>query len=430
MSAYTLSEIIEFARTRSPFYTELYRGISEPSSEIRLDRLPIVDQTQFWAANSMENNRLLTGPLEGGVVYKSGGTTGSPKFSVFTKAEWQTFCSAFGWGMDRGGLKDGDRVANLFYAGELYASFLFITKSIELASAHATNFPITGASESAMIAKTVEEFRIDTLAGVPTTIISFAQYLMAKGKRLPSVRRILFGGESMYPDQRAQLAEVFPGVSVVSIGYASVDAGLLGFADGTCGPDEHRVFDRETILEIVDEDTGEVIREKGRAGKVILTNLTRKLMPVIRYPAGDRAMWVEAEGTPYRKFVLCGRSEEGARVGPATLYYEDLREVIAGSGSSSGSGEPAGIGGFQVVLTHEEGRDCLTIRISVAEPQAATPAHSRAIEERLYTARPLFKKLVDSKFVHPLRIEWLSPSELAVNPRTGKLRRIVDQRRD
>jgi phenylacetate-CoA ligase len=226
----------------------------------------------------------------------------------------------------------------------------------------------------------------------------------------------------MYPDQRAMLESAFPGVRVSSIGYASVDAGLLGYADPSCAADEHRVFDRETILEIVDEDAGAVIREPGRAGKVLLTNLTRKLMPVIRYPAGDRAMWVEPEGSPARKFRLLGRSEEAARVGMVSLYYEDVRQVIVAIK------ELEGAAGFQMALTHEGGKDLLTVRIAVAEPGAMARGLADGLREALFEARPLLRKAIDLGLIHPLRIEWVRASELAVNPRTGKLRRIVDQR--
>ena len=61
---------------------------------------------------------------------------------------------------------------------------------------------------------------------------------------MPGINRLLFGGESLYPDQRAILLSAFPNARAASIGYASVDAGLLGYADSACGPDEHRVFDR------------------------------------------------------------------------------------------------------------------------------------------------------------------------------------------
>jgi phenylacetate-CoA ligase len=421
--AFTLREVVEHARAHSPFYAELYRGLGGAATDLELEDLPVVEQAAFWAANSMQGNRLLTGPLAGGVVYKSGGTTGNPKFSVFSRGEWEAFCAAFGRGLDSGGLRDGDRVANLFYAGELYASFLFITKSLESARAQAMHFPVTGASDPALIAKTVSEFGIDTLAGVPTTLLAFAQYLAAYGQKLPSVRRILFGGESMYADQREIVRDAFPGAEISSIGYASVDAGLLGFADPSCGPEEHRVFDHETILEILDEETGAPIRESGRAGKVVLTNLTRKLMPVIRYPVGDRAMWVEPEGTPCRKFVLQGRSEEAARVGPVSLYYEDLRAVIAGLP------EPTGVGAFQMELTHEQGRDRLTVRVAVADPRAVTEEQARGVVSAVYSARPTLQQAVEGKVVHPIRVEWVAPAALAINARTGKLRRVVDLRR-
>ena len=47
-------------------------------------------------------------------------------------------------------------------------------------------------------------------------------------------------------------------------------------------------------------------------------------MPIIRYPVGDNAVWIE----PGRKLRIIGRAEEGARVGPVTVYYDDMRLVL------------------------------------------------------------------------------------------------------
>ncbi len=51
-------------------------------------------------------------------------------------------------------------------------------------------------------------------------------------------------------------------------------AGSIGYADAGCGPGEHRVFDGATLLEILDEETGEPIEETGRPGRIVFTNLT------------------------------------------------------------------------------------------------------------------------------------------------------------
>ena len=46
------------------------------------------------------------------------------------------------------------------------------------------------------------------------------------------------------------------------------------------------------IMELV-TDIGDVITAEGVKGNVVITNLSRRLMPVIRYPMGDAAEWVD-----------------------------------------------------------------------------------------------------------------------------------------
>ena len=40
----------------------------------------------------------------------------------------------------------------------------------------------------------------------------------------------------------------------------------------------------------------------------------------------------------------------------------------------------------------------------------------------------MFTDLLRDGLVHPLAVEWIESDDLIVNPRTGKLRRIVDNR--
>lgn len=419
MTLYPLSTLVAVAKAQSPYYRDLYRDVPDGAP---LQALPVVDQKAYWQANTVRDNRLLTGDMRDGVVFKSGGTTGDPKFSVYSRDEWQTFVQAFGEGLDAGGLRDGERVANLFYAGELYASFLFVTGSLDHARAGALHFPVSGKADFDMIAQTVDDFQIDVIAGTPTTLVNLAEHLTARQAVLPSVRRLLFGGESMYRDQRDTLRGAFPQAQAASIGYASVDAGLLGYADADCGPDEHRVFSRYTLLEILDDETGEPIREAGRAGRIVITNLTRLLMPVIRYPAGDRGMWLEDDGVADRKFRILGRSEEGARIGPITLYVEDIWHVLAPFHAS------LRIANFQMVATHEDRKDRLTLKIAAHGDAQALAQAADAVIQAVYAARPMVAQLLAQGLVHPLAVQWVDAAELDINPRTGKLRRVLDLR--
>lgn len=419
MTHISLKDLIALVRQHSPFYRELYR---ELPAEPELHQLPPVDQKAFWEANTVDNNQLLTAPHSEGILFKSGGTTGNPKFSFFTGEEWETFCRVFGRTFAANGMNDGDRVINLFYAGELYASFVFITDSLKQTGKQLVQLPVGGATDYASITHILTEQHANVLVGVPTTLLHLAEYIRREGPGQIPLSAVYFGGESMYPDQRAFLSEVFPGARLTSIGYASVDAGLLGRADLSCEPDEHRVIDEATILEIVDDETGVPIEEVGRAGKVLITNLTRSLMPILRYPAGDRAEWVEPTG-PDRKFRLLGRSEEGARVGPMTIYYEDMQSFLAAF-------TPCPVSSFQMRVTHSDGADTLELRLV---PREATPEeasrHTEALLRQLAQERPMVSMLQERGFIHPVQIVWLHGDDLAVNARTGKLRHVIDERK-
>lgn len=419
MQPSSIEELLAFARERSPFYKELYEGV--PRGEADLTRYPVIDQKAFWAANTVVDNRVMTGPMADGIVFKSGGTTGSPKYSVFTNEEWEKFTAAFGEGMRRNGLAPGEKIANLFYAGELYASFLFIGKCIERAGV-GINYPISGAAPLEEIVAVLSRFEIGTVAGVPTTVLRLIAHLERPSAQELSVDKILFGGESMYLDQRHAIERAFPGCRVSSIGYASVDGGELGYADPSCGPEEHRCFGGSTVLEIIDEDSGEAIADVDRPGKVVVTNLDRRLMPLIRYPAGDRAVWVEPAGAPDRKYRLLGRSEEGARIGPMTLYVHDVQKVLGAFA------DRVDVQAFQIVVEHSGGIDGATLQIAVPDPRAIPSGLAGEIVERVYAERHMFHDLLAQGLVHPLAIRWVTTEGLMVNSRTGKLRHVIDNR--
>lgn len=421
MAVWSLPDLVSFVRQKSPFYRRLYAGLPERVASVT--ELPVPKQEDYWKANALQGNELLTGPMSDGVVFKSGGTTGNPKFSVFARAEWEVFCAAFGRGVAAAGLRAGDRVANLFYGGELYGSLLFINKSLEMSPVPVLQLPIGGSASPEETLRLVLDFGATVLAGVPTTILNLAERAAATAldPRELKLRRVLFGGEALYDDQRQRLARIFPGVAAGSIGYASTDAGLLGYADATCGVDEHRAFDGDTILEILDEETLRPIDEPGREGLIHVTNLTRALMPVLRYPVGDRGAWRDAPGAADRRFVLRGRSEEAARVGLVKLYVEDVRRALGAAAAEMK------VADFQLIVLHHDLRDGLVVRVAAEAASGRETAGERVVAA-LHRARPLYPQFVRESKIHPIRVEWVRPGELETNPRTGKLRRVVDRR--
>jgi len=416
MKVYSLKEILDHAFNQSPYYRDLLKN----SKRIDLSDVPIINQEAFW------KSEILTSKNPDGIVFKSGGSSGAPKYSYFTHEEWKTFTEFFGWGIAQGILQKNDRVANLFYVGDLYASFLFIKdslQSISVTEKPISQYPISGANEFKSTLKTIEEFKINVLCGVPSQILKLFEFFEEHKSEFQNIKidRILFGGEAMYPDQVEAIKAIFPQIEISSIGCASVDGGLLGYITPECRPFEHRVFSKATIIEIVDPDTLELITEKNRVGKVLLTNLTRKLMPIIRYPAGDLAMWIEDENISDRKFKLMGRAEEAARLGTISVYFEDTRDMVIRTLKNY-----SGIQ-FQMILNHYDHKDELTLIIHAHNLSDNEEIKNQVIDEFI-KEKKVYLDVLNKKMIHPLKVKIVKDTELMSNERTGKLKRIIDQR--
>lgn len=409
-----LAWLVDHVRAHSPYYARLYRDL--PKAGWTLADLPMVDAQQYWARGAvLEDWPVLTGPVTDAIVYKTGGTTGAAKHSVYTQAEWDQFITTFGRSLCAW-LEPGDRVANLFFAGDLYASFLFIQGALAKTQVPICVFPFTGAVDPRVLATQVTQHGINVLAGVPGKLLHAIASLEQEGIQLPGVRTVLYGGESVFAEQRALFEAVLPNAKVVSIGCASVDAGLIGASTVDCAPGEHRVFEPDTLVEIVDEASGEPIHEANRTGLLVVTNLTRTLMPVLRYPVGDLAQWTEAPGSASRKFKLAGRSSLGhrVRVGYATLFPDELAVAIE---------ERLGQCQWQLVIDRKNGTDFIVLRI-------AHPGDGGCAEALLQSLKAGDAAVVElmEKGALVVSVSWCQPLDLVTNQRTGKLLRVVDRR--
>ncbi|HWM40632.1 MAG TPA: AMP-binding protein [Streptomyces sp.] len=417
MPVQSLAELVRFVRRNSSFYAALYSGL--PDSVKELTELPVIPQTEFWQANTPRGNTLLTGPLDEAVVFKSGGTTGAPKFSFYTREEWREFTTTFGAGLVEAGLQPGQRVADLFYAGDLYASFSFILDALHRAPVANVRLPIGGAAPLASTVETLEQFDVEVIAGAPTTLCSLAEYLRADSRQLPRVTTLFFGGESIFNDQQRLLATAFPNARVASVGYAAVDAGLVGAAVPGGDPRLHRAFTPHTVVEILDEHSGVPITRAGVPGRVVVTDLRRRLMPVLRYPVGDRAEWT---CTTAGHFRILGRAEEGVRVGAVALHTQDVQDLVR-------SVDPAGrITGLQLVVRRWEDRDGLMLRLGSDLRDEELPELTAAVDKAFRAARPMYAAAVAARHVHPMAVEWVRHADLSVNTRSGKLIRVIDER--
>lgn len=411
---YSVNEIISIAREHSKYYADLYKQLPQ---NVSLEDLPFVDQKHFWEHCDKDGGTVATGVHTDGQVFKSGGTTGEPKYSLYTAEEWQTMCECSGAVLAKGGLTNGTKIANLFYAGGLYASFLYTYSMLYFAPAKTIVYNLSGNISVEEMVDTILKHKINCLAGLPSILTKIVSYIEENKLTGFVVDTVYFAGETLFIDQREKISKVFGrDIDFRSIFYASNDGGPIGYFTKDCGFNEHRLMSDLTVMELLDPDTGEVIKEMNKPGIVYITSLFKSLIPLIRYPAGDMAEYTEPEGVPDRKFRILGRSDVAARAGYVTLSPQDIGNVLKICNIDYYS--------YQIIVEHDI-KDRFTFKIAVSDVDDSKKA---LFIETLYRERSVLKDALDDGTLSEPVVVWCKPSDLEYNPRTGKLKAIIDKR--
>lgn len=278
--------------------------------------------------------------------------------------------------------------------------------------------PIASHADCERVVEILAAHSATVLVATPSTLMHVATHLRQHGHALNSPRLALYAGEPLYRDQRSLFGEAFPQAQPYPFSYVSSDIGVVAMP--VMSQDDQRLYRAHTaqvIVEIIDSDTGEPVTRPGRPGRVVVTSLLRRLMPVIRYPVGDMAEWSDTGPGHLR---LLGRSSGHARIGTARL---DLDVLLSHIYDIIEEPEPPSV---QIVFRHHQGKDQLVARIAANVPDPERS--SRLLQDRFRSTQPEYRYPLERGGVHPLAVEWVSVGQLAVNPRTGRILPTVDER--
>jgi phenylacetate-CoA ligase len=116
--------------------------------------------------------------------------------------------------------------------------------------------------------------------------------------------------------------------------YDQVGATEIGAWGGECTYQSGlHINDALFLVEIEDVDTGEIISEAGRKGKMIITALDRMAQPCIRFDSKDIIEWSKEQCECGRTFSLLkggvqGRSDDITKVKGVLLAPTSIEEVV------------------------------------------------------------------------------------------------------
>lgn len=343
-----------------------------------------------------------TKPHPPGYIFSSGGTTGEPKYVHFSYEEFDFVTDMLAKNFRAQGLRRGMTVANLFVAGNLWSSFMAVEKALEKIGV--IQLPIGGMCAEDNIAMYLAKFRPDVVMGIPSMLVKNAESMDAKGESL-TVPMVFYAGEALSESRREYLSRTWNTKYFGSAGYASVDAGVIGYQCSHSAPGEHHLFSDLIDMKIID-------------GEAVVSSLYRTSLPIRNYRTGDRAEMIAdcTCGDSSPRFRLLGRADSLIMIWSCRLQLAEIETTLKEL-------DPK-ILSYQLVLTEEKNREILSLYF-----EQNLILKENVILEKLYAhARDLRDTISFEEFIERIRIIPVEQGMIPRNSRTGKISLIVDKR--
>ena len=260
-------------------------------------------------------------------VHASSGTKGKPTVVGYTAADLDVWREVMARLMVAAGARPGHMLHNAFGYG-LFTGGLGFHDGAERIGM--TVVPVSSGN-TARQQLLLQDFRPEGLCGTPSFVLHIAESLRAAGVRPDAlgVRYGMFGAEPWTEGMRAALEREWGCPAYDIYGLSEITGpGVAGECEARDGL---HVMDDHFLPEIVDSVTG-APRAEGEQGELVLTTLTKRALPMLRYRTGDVTALTTAPcrcgRTSARIARLKGRTDDMLVVKGVNVYPSEVEATL------------------------------------------------------------------------------------------------------
>ena len=246
-------------------------------------------------------------------INPSPGTTIKPVVVGYTKADLKTRNTVTARFLTAAGVSEND-IVQICFNPALSGWGRALKEGAE--SIGASVMPMSAMSTSKQL-MAMEDFKTSVLLTTPSYALHMISVMETIGmdRNRFALKTVLLAGEALKQEVREKLQTTF-GVEALA-GYGPSDVMGPGIAYECQHKDGLHISEDHFIMEIVAPETGEP-RPNGKEGEIVLTTLTARAFPLIRFRTGDLAC-------AQRTSCPCGRTLH--RISPITGYTGDVLTI-------------------------------------------------------------------------------------------------------
>ena len=262
-------------------------------------------------------------------IHASSGTKGKPTVVGYTADDLEIWRAVMARAMTAAGCRRGDTLHVAFGYGLFTGGLGFHDGAERLGM---TVVPVSSGNTARQLLL-LQDFRPAGLCATPSFALHIAETLEAQGgdPRALGLRYAMYGAEPWTDGMRAALERAFACPAYDIYGLSEI------IGPGVAGECEAReglhVADDHFLPEIIDPTTGAPL-PPGREGELVLTALTKRAVPMIRYRTGDITTLelrpCRCGRTTARIARLKGRSDDMLIVKGVNLYPSEVEATLLG----------------------------------------------------------------------------------------------------
>lgn len=364
--------IFSWAYEHSKFYHRLYAEAGIEPGDIRtfedIRKIPKVEKSMMRAIQGKDPypyGDMLCVPLERVTIYhQTSGTTGQPVYQADSWQDWEWWAEAWACMLYAQGYRDYDRLF-LPFGYNIFVAFWGAHYGAEKLGCEVV--PGGVLNTEGRILK-MQELRATAMAATPTYVLGMADTARRKLGIDPAkdllIRRITVAGEAggSVPATKKRMEEAW-GAKV----YDHVGATEIGAWSFECRYQSGlHINEALFLVEIEDINSGEIITEPGRRGKMVITALDRMAQPCIRFDSKDIIELSPDKCECGRTFRLLkggviGRADDITKVKGVLLAPTSIEEVVRSIPELSDE--------YEVLVTKKGDLDDITLKVELTPGQ-------------------------------------------------------------
>jgi phenylacetate-CoA ligase len=321
-----LRQTVAWAAARVPFYRERLAGVEIRSLD-DLARLPFTRKSDLRDHYPFG---LLAVPREElARVHASSGTRGKPTVVGYTADDLEVWREVMARVMTAAGARRGDLLHIAFGYG-LFTGGLGFQQGAERLGL--TVVPASS-GQTARQCLLLRDLKPAGLCATPSFALHIAETLAAEGVKPESLglRYGMFGAE---PWTEAMRRAIEAGLGLRAYDIYGLSEIVGPGVSGECEAREGlHIADDHFLPEVVDPASGEPLAA-GRPGELVLTTLTKRGLPLIRYRTGDITALEPAPcrcgRTSVRMHRLVGRADDMLVIKGVNVYPSEVEAALLG----------------------------------------------------------------------------------------------------